>query len=353
MLCLGGPGSSVYRYNVAGTDWFSIGQFDASGTFVNASGTSATGTGFDVPSTIPDGVPSPIVLGDTWHFQLWYRDSPAQAGSSNFSNGLSVTFHPPGTPIAGMVAIPAGTFQMGSNAPLGAPYFPSTGEQPVHTVHISQSFWMSATEVTQGQYQALMGVNPSYFSGGANRPVEQVSWHDARAYCAALTAQEQALGNVPNGFEYRLPTEAEWEYACRAGTTTEFHYGASLLCGEAKFYFSNHSGTDCGSAGTTDVGSYAPNGFGLFDMHGNVSEWCLDSYSGYGAGTVTDPFVTGWLNRVFRAATGHPPQAAGPRGVKASIRPLWPLSWASGSCLPRNSSPEGRAKAPRETGEEV
>ncbi|MEZ5973783.1 MAG: formylglycine-generating enzyme family protein [Planctomycetota bacterium] len=302
MLCLGGAGSNIYRYNVSGTDWFSIGQFDAFGTFANGSGTSGTGMGFDVPNTIPDGVPSPILLGDTWHFQLWYRDSPAQAGGSNFSSGLSVTFNPPGTPIAGMVPIPAGTFQMGSNAPSGAPYFNTASTQPVHTVTISQSFWMSSTEVTQPQYEALMGVNPSYWVAPL-RPVERVSWHDARAYCAALTAQEQALGNVPTGFEYRLPTEAEWEYACRGGTTTEFYHGDSLFCSNARFSYSYHSNQDCGSWGAVAAGTYAPNAFGLYNMHGNVWEWCLDSWADYGAGAATDPFETGGSLRVIRGGS--------------------------------------------------
>ncbi|MEZ6020807.1 MAG: SUMF1/EgtB/PvdO family nonheme iron enzyme [Planctomycetota bacterium] len=193
LLCLGGGGARVYRYNASGTAWFSIGQFNAAGTFVNGAGTSAIGTGFDVPNTIPDGVPSQILLGDTWHFQFWYRDSPAQAGSSNLSNGLSVTFHPPGTPIAGMIAIPAGTFQMGSNAPSGPPYFGGPYTQPVHTVTISQNFWMSSTEVTQAQYQALMGGNPSNFVG-ANRPVEQVSWHDARALLRRTHSSRAGFG---------------------------------------------------------------------------------------------------------------------------------------------------------------
>jgi hypothetical protein len=93
LLCLvGTPTSQLFRYNVAGTDMNSIGGFDALGTMINASGTSTTGFGFDVPSTIPDSVPIAISTGDTWHFQAWYRDTPAGSGSSNFTNGLSVTF---------------------------------------------------------------------------------------------------------------------------------------------------------------------------------------------------------------------------------------------------------------------
>jgi len=202
----------------------------------------------------------------------------------------------------GMVAIPAGTFDMGSNAAGGAPYFGDPSTQPVHAVTISNSFWMGQHEVTQSEYAALMGTNPS-FNPGANNPVEQVSWFDAQAYCAALTTQQSALGNVPPGYQYRLPTEAEWEYACRAGTTTEFNVGSALFCNQAKFAYSFHSNSSCGSSSTVPVGSYAPNAWGLYDMHGNVFEWCLDSYQAYSAGPVTDPFVTGGPDRVARGGS--------------------------------------------------
>jgi formylglycine-generating enzyme required for sulfatase activity len=249
------------------------------------------------------GSPAVITYGSTWHFQVWHRDTPASSGASNFSNGLSVTFPVgPSVPIAGMVSIPAGSFSMGSDAPLNdAPYYNSANAQPVHSVTISEAFWMGATEVTQAEYQALMGVNPSHFSG-PNLPVEQVSWVDARAYCRALTAQEVALGNVEPGYEYRLPTESEWEYACRAGTTTEFNMGADLFCDDARFVYSYHSNGQCHFfTGPVDVGGYPANAFGLHDMHGNAWEWCIDSYSSYSSGAVTDPFVTsGGLYRVIR-----------------------------------------------------
>jgi sulfatase modifying factor 1 len=161
---------------------------------------------------------------------------------------------------------------------------------------------MGATEVTQAQYSSLMGSNPSSFVG-ANNPVELVTWFNAQAYCAALTAQQAALGNVPAGYQYRLPTEAEWEYACRAGTTTEFNVGASLFCNQAKTFYSYHVNSFCGSSSHVPVASYAPNAWGLYDMHGNVGEWCLDSYANYSAGAVMDPFVTGGAYRVFRGGS--------------------------------------------------
>jgi formylglycine-generating enzyme required for sulfatase activity len=202
----------------------------------------------------------------------------------------------------GMVLIPAGTFDMGSSAGNWAPYYGSSSTQPVHSVTISQDFFMGEHEVTQAEYQAMMGTNPSSFSG-VNRPVESVTWYDARAYCTARTAQEMALGNVPSGMEYRLPTEAEWEYACRAGTTTEFNVGADLYCADARFVYSFHSNSSCSSSSTVDVGGYSANAFGLYDMHGNVWEWCLDSYAGYSSGAATDPFVTGGSNRVLRGGS--------------------------------------------------
>ncbi|MCP3879883.1 MAG: formylglycine-generating enzyme family protein, partial [Sulfitobacter sp.] len=217
--CLIGTGTAqVFRYSVAGGLSNSVGRFGSAGVFQNLVGTSSTGTGFDVPDTIPSAPSTMIMSGDTWHFQVWHRDRAVQTSDSNFSNGLSVTFDY-SQPVAGMVSIPAGSFDMGSNAPNAAPYFNDAGQQPVHNVTISEAFWMGEHEVTQAEYQALMGSNPSHLSG-PNLPVETVSWNDAVAYCTALTAQEMAAGNLPTGYEYRLPTEAEWEYACRAGTTT-------------------------------------------------------------------------------------------------------------------------------------
>jgi formylglycine-generating enzyme required for sulfatase activity len=202
---------------------------------------------------------------------------------------------------ANMVPIAAGTFQMGSGAYVNTPHYGWTvTELPVHPVTISRPFWMGKHEVTQAEYQAVMGNNPSQFLG-ANRPVEMVSWNMAVAYCEALTVQEAAAGRLPTGYEYRLPTEAEWEYCCRAGTTTEWNVGSSMDCGDANFSNPAIGGYCVGQ--TSLVGSYPPNAWGLHDMHGNVAEWCLDGTEGaadYPAGPVSDPVVIGGTFRRMR-----------------------------------------------------
>jgi formylglycine-generating enzyme required for sulfatase activity len=144
-------------------------------------------------------------------------------------------------------------------------------EGPQHQVTVP-TFFMAKYQLTQAQYQAITGNNPSYFKGN-NRPVEQVSWNDAVTFCEKLSQKTQK--------NYRLPSEAEWEYACRAGTTTPFYFGESITP-ELVNYDGNYT---YGSAPkgqyrqqTTDVGSFPPNAFGLYDMHGNVWEWCFDDY---------------------------------------------------------------------------
>ena len=205
-----------------------------------------------------------------------------------------------------MVWIPPGTVVMGSPTS-------ETGrgsDETQHTVTLTKGFYMGKYAVRQGEYLALMGSNPSYFttqdwygyaiSPDLNRPVEQVSWIDATNYCAHLTAQEQTAGRLPSGWVYRLPTESEREYACRAGTTTAFHYGNALHGGMANFYDYYEYDAAAGDiyvsspavpwlARTTTVGSYQPNAWGLYDMHGNVFEWCWDWYGSYPSGSVTDP----------------------------------------------------------------
>jgi formylglycine-generating enzyme required for sulfatase activity len=213
-----------------------------------------------------------------------------------------------------LVLIPAGEFMMG--AADGEPEAEDR-EKPQHRVRISRPFYLGAHEVTQRQYWDVTGTNPSWFSadgGGKDKvagnetggyPVEQVSWFDAVSFCNKLSEKEgltlrYALEGdrveLRTGTGYRLPTEAEWEYACRAGTETPFAFGPRLSQTEANFNgLGTYNGSARGTSGvvTTVVGSYRPNAFGLYDMHGNVSEWCWDGYEGedYAGSASVDPAV--------------------------------------------------------------
>ena len=163
-----------------------------------------------------------------------------------------------------LVPIPAGEFMMGS---------PETeagrlGNETQHQVRITKPFYLSAHEVTQQQYLEVMDNDPSS-SKGDTKPVEKVSWVDAVAFCRRLSKSE--------GVEYRLPTEAEWEYACRAGTTTAYSFGNYDASGLGEYAWHRGNSDDT----THPVGEKLPNAWGLFDMHGNVWEWYQDWYGGY------------------------------------------------------------------------
>ena len=210
-----------------------------------------------------------------------------------------------------MVLIETGIFLMGS--PSNEPE--RRVDETPHRVTIN-SFYMGKYQVTQKEYQDVMGTNPSNFKGG-NLPVETVSWYDAVEYCNTRSEQEGLMpvytidndrsypgiqneyANVwrvvtwnRNADGYRLPTEAEWEYACRAGTTTPFNTGYNITTDHANYngnypYYFNATGAyqEC----TMEVGSFEPNRWGLYDMHGNVREWCWDWYGDYGGSAQINP----------------------------------------------------------------
>ena len=153
-------------------------------------------------------------------------------------------------------------------------------EKPRHKVKISQAFFMGTTEVTQGQWRAVMGNNPSSFSNcGDNCPVENVSWNDTQEFIQKLCQKE---GLIP--CKYRLPTEAEWEYSARAGGSTTYYWGNRM--DGAYAWYDGNSGSK-----THEVGTRKPNAWGLYDMTGNVWEWVQDWYDGgyYGKGDAVDP----------------------------------------------------------------
>jgi len=175
--------------------------------------------------------------------------------------------------------IPPGQFMMGS--PPGEEWH--RPDEVLHRVTLTKAFYMGATEVTQGQWKALMGKNPSFFTDDA-LPVETVTWEMATEFCRKLSDKEQT--------QYRLATEAEWEYACRAGTTTPFYTGETISADQANYdgnrtYASGKKGVFRES--TTEAGSLPPNPWGLYEMHGNVWEWCADWYGEYPKVKTRDP----------------------------------------------------------------
>ena len=177
---------------------------------------------------------------------------------------------------------------------LGGEFTMGDGNE-ANQVTLTKAFHLGVYEVTQEQYEQVMGTNPSHFKGPQN-PVEKVSWDDAVEFCRKLS---ELPAEKSAGYVYRLPTEAEWEYACRAGTTSEYSFGdsESELCDYA-WYAMNSVAT------THPVGDKKPNAWGLYDMHGNVWEWCQDWYGDYPSGSTTDP--TGAASgsaRVFRGGS--------------------------------------------------
>jgi formylglycine-generating enzyme required for sulfatase activity len=223
------------------------------------------------------------------------------SGNREVTNSLGMRFAP----------IPAGTFAMGAPK---ADKLANSHELPQHDVQLTKSFYLGVFEVTQKQYKEVMGTNPSGFSRtGTERekvkdvkdrdlddfPVDNVSWDEAQEFCKKLTALD---AEKRAGRTYRLPTEAEWEYCCRAGTKTAYHTGDGIAAKEANF--ANKLGRTC------KVGSYKPNAFGLYDMHGNVWEWVQDEWDAnyYGVSPKADPKGPGGMSvKVHRGGCYNAP----------------------------------------------
>ena len=291
--------------------------------------TSFSGNGVLVCSNLPPGTTATV----EWASSLagpWQTNWAGLTSVTADSNGViqvsvPMFYRVRGSQVAtNMVWIPPGWFVMGS--PTNEALREAWGDDETqHTVTLTKGFYMGKYAVTQGEYLALMGNNPSRFTTNdwngnpippdLNRPVEQVSWDDATNYCAHLTQQEQSVGRLPAGWVYRLPTESEREYACRAGTTTAFNFGSGIHGGMANFYDYYEYDAAIGDIyvdppavawlpRTTTVGSYAPNAWGLHDMHGNVWEWCRDWYGTYPTGSVIDPQgAPSGSDRVFRGGS--------------------------------------------------
>jgi formylglycine-generating enzyme required for sulfatase activity len=201
------------------------------------------------------------------------------------------------------VRIPAGTFVMGSPMSEAG----RRNDETQHRVVISRSFYMSATEVTQAQWKTVMGSSPSFFRDGVPElPVERVTWYDVQAFLQRLSAH--------GGGHFRLPTEAEWEYACRAGTSTEYAFGGRLSTEAA-----NYNGHR-----PMRVASYRANRWGLYDMHGNVWEWCADEYCPYPDHQVRDPVNRcGSRYKVIRGGSWYFDAGSARSALRYTHEPQW------------------------------
>ena len=207
-----------------------------------------------------------------------------------------------------MAAVPGGMFMMGSPERLGY-----EDEHPLHRVMVAP-FLMGKYPVTQAQWQAVMGRLPPCRCKGASRSVDRVAWHDARQFCERLS---EKTGRI-----YRLPSEAEWEYACRAGTQTPFYFGETITTDLVNYvgehiYLAEPKGVYRHE--TTEVGNFPPNAFGLYDMHGNVWEWCADAWHDTYLGAPGDGKA--WesrdvAQRVLRGGSWHEP----PNNCRSAVR---------------------------------
>jgi len=277
-----------------------------------------------------NGPPGVYTVFESTNLVTWSPIGPAAnpLGSVFFAVQTNLTSHrfyrallqgPP----SNMVFIAANTFTMGSPTNDADR---SIFEGPQSTVTLTRGFWIGKYEVTQGEYLSIMNINPSDFPGDLSRPVSSVTWLDATNYCARLTQRELAMGRIPLGSQYRLPTEAEWECAARAGTSTRFSYGEDPGYASLANYawFLDFAILDLT---VHSVGQKVPNPWGLYDMYGNVWEWCQDWYGDQTGGNQTDP--TGPASspngtRVMRGGAYDYPNSSCRSASRLFRFPSWP-----------------------------
>jgi formylglycine-generating enzyme len=237
-----------------------------------------------VPTALPDDARAPSFVG-------------TKAGQVRDDNGLKMK----------LVWCPPGKFTMG-----GSPN-PKKEKHPLDEtqvrVTLTKGFWLGQHELTQAEWLRMMHTAPwsgqDYVKEGDNYPATYVDWDDATRFCGKLTEAERQAGRLPSGWQYTLPTEAQWEYACRAGTTTLYSFGdAASNVPEYEWFEKNTK--DVGEEYAHQVGQKKPNGFGLHDMHGNVMEWCRDWYS---------PKLPGGTDPVVSTRPEMDPAKALPRGL--------------------------------------
>jgi len=198
-----------------------------------------------------------------------------------------------------MVWVPPGNYRRGSSVLEKG----RAEDEALREVVVSRGFWLSKFEVTQAQWSTVMGNSPSEFEG-KDLPVEHVSWNAATVFCQKVTERERTNGSLPQGYVYSLPSEAQWEYACRAGTTTAFCHG-NEAGGLDEYAWT----TENAEEKTHPVGKLRPNRWGLHDMHGNVLEWCRDLYGEFPKGKTIDPTGLGFgKKRVARGGSILNPQ---------------------------------------------
>ena len=212
----------------------------------------------------------------------------------------------PGGVALEMVSVRPGTFQMGSPASEEGRF---SEEGPLHDVKISQEFYLGKYEVTQAQWEALMANNPSNLKGCADCPVEGVSWNDAQAFI-------RKLNELEGKDRYRLPSEAEWEYAARAGTTTAYSWGNEIGTNRANC---DGCGSQWDNEKTAPVGSFGPNPWGMYDIHGNVLEWVQDCWNNSYRGAPADGSAWESGNCSLRVLRGGS-YRVNPRSMRAAVR---------------------------------